>query len=126
MSDKKMVILLVEDDAFLLNMYATKFEVDGYEVLLASDGEAAVRIALEAEKLDVILLDVQLPKMDGFGVIEILKKNERTKSVPIILLTNMNQKDDLERGMSLGADDYLIKAHFMPSEVIEKVRKVLK
>lgn len=125
MSDEKKVILLIEDDAFLLSMYSTKFTSEGYEVLLAGDGEAGLEMALGAEKLDVVLLDIQIPKINGFEVLERLKKDKKTEAVPVILLTNMNQRDEILKGMNLGADDYLVKAHFMPSEVVEKIKKVL-
>jgi DNA-binding response OmpR family regulator len=74
---------------------------------------------------DLVLLDVVLPKKDGFEILEALRREERTKKLPIILLTNLGQKPDVERGVSLGADDYIIKAHFTPSEVVEKIKQVL-
>ncbi|KKQ27442.1 MAG: Two component transcriptional regulator, winged helix family [Candidatus Magasanikbacteria bacterium GW2011_GWC2_37_14] len=121
---KKNNVLLVEDDNFLANIYKTKFEMEGFKVFTADNGEAGVD---EAKKKlpDVILLDILLPKMDGFMVLEALKKEPSTKDIPVILLTNLGQKDDVEKGLQMGAVDYLIKAHFKPSEVVEKVRKVL-
>jgi DNA-binding response OmpR family regulator len=121
---KKIKILLIEDDAFLLSMYATKFELEGFEIISADDGEKALKMAGK-EKPDIILLDVLLPKMDGFEVLKELKKNEETKATPVILLTNLSQRDDVEKGLALGAVDYLIKAHFMPTEVVEKIKKIL-
>jgi len=120
----KIKILLIEDDPFLLSMYATKFELEGFEIIFAEDGEKALKAASK-EKPDIILLDVLLPKMDGFEVLKELKKNEETKAVPVILLTNLSQRDDVEKGLALGAVDYLIKAHFMPTEVVEKIKKIL-
>lgn len=120
----KIKILLIEDDPFLLNMYATKFELEGFEIFSADDGERALKAA-NKDRPDIILLDVLLPKMDGFEVLKELKKNEETKAVPVILLTNLSQRDDVEKGMALGAVDYLIKAHFMPTEVVEKIKKIL-
>jgi DNA-binding response OmpR family regulator len=124
MDEKKTKILLVEDDAFLLSMYATKFELEKFEVIAAEDGEKGLRLVSEA-KPDIILLDIILPKMNGFEVLEKIKKDENLKKIPIILLTNLSQKSDIEKGLSLGADDYIIKAHFTPVEVVEKVKKVL-
>ena len=117
-------ILLVEDDVFLANIYQKKFEVEGFDISVADDGEKGLK---EAEKKmpDLILLDVLLPKLDGFAVLKALKKNSKTKDIPVILLTNLGQKDDVEKGMEMGAEDYLIKIHFKPSEVVAKVRKVL-
>jgi len=126
MSGEKIKILLIEDDPFLLSMYSTKFELEGYIVLSGSDGETGLRLASKEKGIDVILLDILMPKMNGFEVLEKLKAEVETKDVPVILLTNLNQKDEIEKGLSLGADDYLIKAHFMPSEVVEKIKKVLK
>lgn len=125
MAEEKLTILLVEDDPFLLSMYSTKFELEGYKVLSAENGEKGLKIAMEENGIDVILLDILMPVMNGFEVLEKLKKNDKAKDIPVILLTNLNQKDEIERGLALGADDYLIKAHFMPSEVVEKIKKVL-
>lgn len=117
-------ILLVEDDSFLSNIYQTKFTKEGYQVSVAGDGEEALKV-VKIKKPDIILLDVLLPKLDGFAVLEKLKKDTETKDIPVILLTNLGQRDDVDRGLQLGAADYLIKAHFKPSETVEKVKKVL-
>ncbi len=124
MAKKKIKILLVEDDSFLLNMYATKFEIENFEVVVAEDGEKGSKAAA-AEMPDIILLDIMLPKMDGFDVLKQIKSNQATANIPVILLTNLSQKDDINKGLSLGAVDFLIKAHFMPSEVVEKIKKIL-
>ncbi|NCQ16217.1 response regulator [Candidatus Falkowbacteria bacterium] len=124
MPKDKIKILLVEDDSFLLGMYATKFEMENFKVITAEDGEKAVRAALK-ELPDIILLDIILPKQNGFEVLRQLKADQSTANVPVILLTNLSQKDEIEQGLKLGAEDYLIKAHFMPSEVVEKIKKVL-
>ena len=121
---KKIKILLIEDDAFLLSMYATKFELEGLEVLSAEDGEKGLKSAAK-DKPDIILLDILLPKMDGFEVLKEIKKQEATKAIPVILLTNLSQRSDVERALELGAVDYLIKAHFMPTEVVDKIKKIL-
>lgn len=121
----KKTILLVEDDEFLAELYATKLNLEGYTVFLASDGEKGFKIA--TDKLpNLILLDIILPKMDGFEMLKKLKTNKKTDKIPVILLTNLSQKDEVKKGLDLGANDYLIKAHFMPSEVINKIKKVLK
>jgi len=125
MPEEKKKVLIVEDDTFLLNMYANKFEKEGFSVLVAEDGRKGLKTAIK-ELPDIILLDILLPGIDGFGFLEEIKKDEKAKKIPIILLTNLSQKDDVDRGLKLGADDYLIKAHFMPSEVIEKVKELLK
>jgi DNA-binding response OmpR family regulator len=124
MTKEKIKILLVEDDSFLLSMYATKFELENFNVVTAEDGEKAVRIASK-EAPDIILLDIILPKLNGFEVLKHLKADKTTANIPVILLTNLSQKDEIDRGLSMGAKDYLIKAHFMPSEILEKIKKVL-
>ncbi len=125
MEDKKQVnILLVEDDAFLANIYKTKFEMEGFKVSVSENGEEGLKDA-KKKKPDIILLDILLPKMDGYTVLHNLKQDAELKNVPVILLTNLGQKDDVEKGLEMGAADYLIKAHFKPSETVAKVRKVL-
>jgi len=121
---KKSTILLVEDDQFLAELYATKLNLEGYEVILASDGERGLKLATDKVP-NLILLDIILPKMDGFEMLKKLKSNKKTSAIPVILLTNLSQKDEVKKGLNLGANDYLIKAHFMPSEVINKIKKVL-
>jgi DNA-binding response OmpR family regulator len=117
-------ILLIEDDPFLLSMYSTKFEFENYLVATAENGVKGL-LAAEKENPDIILLDILMPEMNGFEVLEKLKKNNLTKNIPVIILSNLNQKDEIEKGLAIGADDYLIKAHFMPSEVVDKIKKVL-
>ncbi len=117
-------ILIVEDDEFLANIYQTKFEKEGFKVTVAGDGEQGLKTAV-SKKPEIILLDILLPKMDGFAVLENLKKDAATKDIPVILLTNLGQKEDVQKGLNMGAVDYLIKAHFKPSETVDKVRAVL-
>lgn len=125
MDKPKVHVLLVEDDVFLASIYQKKFEIDGFKVSMAENGEKGLLDA-KKKKPDVILLDILLPKLDGFAVLEQLKADPLTKNIPVILLTNLGQKDDVEKGLQAGAADYLIKAHFKPSEVVDKVNKVLK
>ncbi|PIS42028.1 MAG: response regulator [Candidatus Kerfeldbacteria bacterium CG08_land_8_20_14_0_20_40_16] len=123
--DSKKKILLVEDDSFLAGMYVSKLNLEDFEVSLADNGEDGLKIA--KQKLpNLILLDILLPQMDGFEVLKRLKENPQTAKIPIILLTNLGQKKDVDRGLALGAKDYLIKAHFMPNEVIAKIKKILR
>ena len=125
MRNEKIKILLIEDDPFLLSMYATKFESENFEVIVAKDGENGLKSAAR-EMPNIILLDILLPKMDCFEVLKEFKNNKTTIHIPVILLTNLSQKNEIEQGLSMGAEDYLIKAHFMPSEVVEKIKKVLR
>lgn len=117
-------VLLVEDDSFISKMYVTKFTLQKFNVLAAADGEEGLRLA-EQEVPDIILLDIMLPKMDGWQVLEHLKINQKTKNIPVLMLTNLGAQEDIERGLELGATDYMIKAHFVPSEVIEKINRLV-
>jgi len=123
--NSKINILIVEDDVFLANIYKTKFTMEGFNIIAADNGEQGLKEALK-KKPQLILLDILLPKTDGFTVLNKLKAEATVKDIPVILLTNLGQKDDVEKGLEMGAVDYLIKAHFKPSEVVEKVREVLK
>ena len=124
-SSKQTHILIVEDDLFLAEIYQKKFEMEGFKVSMANDGEKAVT-DIKKKLPDLVLLDILLPKLDGFSVLEAIKSDSASKDIPIILLTNLGQQDDVQRGLEKGAADYLIKTHFKPSEVVDKVRKLLK
>jgi len=117
-------ILIVEDDGFLSQMYSAKLKIEGFEVVSAFDGEKALRTA-KKEAPNLILLDLLLPKKSGFDVLAALKRDSETSGIPVIVLSNLGQKTDIDRCFELGAADYLIKAHFIPSEVIAKIKKVL-
>lgn len=121
---RKKKILLIDDDAFLSKMYARKFAEEGYEVFSSSDGEKGVEIA-KKNFPSLILLDFQLPGMNGYDVLMELKKNAITSSIPVIILSNYFQKEDVKKILKAGVKDYLIKSHFMPSEVVRKVKKIL-
>jgi len=123
--EKKTKILLIEDDTFLVEMYTTKFELEGFEIVSAEDGKKGLDM-VKKEKPDIILLDILMPKMDGFAVLDALKADIKMADIPVIMLTNLGQKDDVKKGFEKGAVGYLIKAHFMPSEVVDKIKKILK
>ena len=118
-------ILIVDDDPFILDMYVIKFKEQGFEIETATDGKMALE-KIQTHNPDILLLDVVMPKMDGFDVIKKIQENRIPRTFKILFLTNFGQKEDVERGMQLGADGYIIKAHFTPSEVVEKVKEVLK
>ena len=117
-------VLIVDDDAFLLDMYSIKFKESGFSVEIAQNGEEAVEKVKELNP-DVILLDIVMPKLDGFEVLRAFKKDKIAENALIIILTNLGQKEDIEKGLALGAADYIIKAHFTPSEVVAKVKSLL-
>lgn len=116
-------ILIVEDDKFLRELIAQKLVKEGYHISEAVDGEEGLKKAKE-EKPDLVLLDLILPGIDGFEVLARMKE-ENIGRVPVIILSNLGQKEDVEKGLELGAVDYLVKAHFTPGEIIEKIKRAL-
>jgi len=118
-------ILIIEDDKFLRELITKKVGKEGYEVVGAMDGEEGLTMAGK-EQPSLILLDLILPTMDGFEVLRRLKEQETTKNIPIIILSNLGQKEDIDKGMQLGATDYMIKAHFTPGEITEKIKSIVK
>lgn len=124
---KDLKVLIVEDDQFLRDLFAMKLKKEGAAVIEVEDGEAALR-KIEEENLNLVLLDIVLPKLDGFEVLKAVKGDSKSDSakIPIIMLTNLGQQDDVKKGLDLGADAYIIKAHFTPSEVVTKIKEVLK
>jgi len=123
-ADSKKIVFVVEDDSFLVQAYQIKFEKEGMEVWVATDGEEALDF-LKKEPPDVILLDIMLPKVSGFSVLEAIRKDERWKGVPVIILSNLGQQQDIERGKALGVVEYIVKANAKINEVVEKVKKLL-
>lgn len=119
-------ILIIDDDIFLLDMYALKFKDSGFDVEISKSGAEALE-KLESNNFSpaVILLDILMPVMDGFELLKNLKEKRLAGNSKIIVLSNLGQKEEIEKGISLGADDYIIKAHHTPSEVVEKVRKII-
>lgn len=117
-------ILVVEDDKFLRELITQKLIRGGYDVKGAVDGEDGV-IKIKEEKPDIILLDLILPGIDGFEVLAKVKDDPELKDIPVLILSNLGQRDDVERGLKLGAVDFLIKAHFTPGEIIEKIEKIM-
>ena len=116
-------VLIVEDDPFIADMYALKLKEAGFTVENATDGKQGLE-KIQAGGQDIVLLDVVLPIKDGFEVLQALQHDENPHP-PVILLSNLGQKEDVDRGLGLGAADYIIKANFTPSEVVEKVKVVL-
>ncbi len=117
-------VLIVEDDKFLRELINRKLQSEGFETVLAIDGEIGLDLAGK-ESPDIILLDLILPGINGFEVLTRIEENESIKEIPVIILSNLGQKDDIDKGMGLGAADYLVKAHFTPNEIIEKINQTL-
>jgi len=121
---EKSKILIVEDDQFLVKIYQTKLESEGFDIELALDGEEGIEKAKEFMP-ELILLDLILPKMNGFEVLKKLKTDEKTKNIPVIVLSNLGQESDVKQGMELGAVNYLIKSDHSINEIIDKIKKEL-
>jgi CheY-like chemotaxis protein len=117
-------ILIVEDTELLRKIYADKLAQDGYDVHTASDGLEALN-ALRSTEVDLILLDLIMPKMSGLEALEAIKADPRLRDIPVIILSNLGQESDVERGLSLGATDYLIKNEAKPADVAEKITLTL-
>jgi len=118
-------VLLVEDDEFLRDICKRKLEIEGFKVSTAVDGNEALK-KVEVENPQLILLDVILPGLDGFEILKTVKSNPARSKIPVIMLTNLGQTGEVEKGLSLGADEYIVKAHFTIGEIIEKIKAVLK
>jgi DNA-binding response OmpR family regulator len=118
-------VLLVEDDPSVLEMYRLKLELDGYRVNTALDGEEGLKKAGELGP-DIIFLDIRLPKMDGLEVLRKLRAEEKTRDIPVIILSNYDEEDLVARGLRLGAHEYLIKARTTPSSLSEGIEDWLK
>jgi DNA-binding response OmpR family regulator len=109
-------VLFIEDDPAVAEMYKLKLELDGYAVTVAKDGEEGLRQA-DSEPPDIIFLDTRLPKMDGFSVLERLRSAEKTKDIPVIILSNYGERELVDRGLKLGALEYLIKSQTTPANL---------
>lgn len=118
-------VLFIEDEPTLQKTVGHILEQEGYEVINATDGEMGLAKAKDVIP-DVILLDLILPKMDGFEVLAGLKKDPATKEVPVLVLTNLESAKDVERALALGATNYLVKANYELEEVVEKVKESIK
>ena len=126
MENKKKRIMIIEDDFFVMDIYNLKLIQSSFDVICASDGKEGIRkLQVEKNIPDLILLDIIMPYLNGIEVLKQIKTDARLKNIPVLLLTNLSQKKEVSEGMQLGAVDYLIKSHFTPSEVLEKIRVIL-
>ena len=117
-------ILFIEDESALQKTFNDLLNKKGYTMTSALDGETGLRLA-EVQKPDLIILDLILPKLHGFDVLERLKKNQATKDIPVIVLTNLEGINEIEKAIELGATTYLVKAQYTLDEMMEKIRKTL-
>jgi len=117
-------VLLVEDDIALREIYSARFSAENFEVLTASDGEEALSQAIKG-KPDLIILDIMMPKISGFDVLDILRSTPETKNTKVIIMSALSQSSDVERGKKLGADAYLVKSQTTLSDVVDKAKEIL-
>jgi DNA-binding response OmpR family regulator len=117
-------ILLVEDDPLVSDIYKTKLEKEGFKVSLARDSESALN-KMKEERPDLLLLDIVLPGAEGWEVLEKMRRDEGVKGIKVVIISNLSQKKEIEKGLSLGAIKYLIKANYTPSEVVKEIKKIL-
>ncbi len=121
---KNKKILIVDDDKFLLDMYSIKFAERGFELRSAGSAEAALTAVAGDWRPDVYLVDIIMPVMDGFQLIEELKRRDRRAGSAVVILSNLGQKEDIEKALALGVDGYIVKASSTPSEVVAKVSEI--
>jgi CheY-like chemotaxis protein len=123
-TDNRKSILIVEDDPVLLKMYSEKFGFEGYRVINAKDGEEALTKAVN-EPVDMILLDIMLPKMSGTDFLARLRQNVKAKNTPVVALTNLAEDEEKQKALKLGVKEYLVKAMQTPEQVVETVKKYI-
>lgn len=121
--DIEHAILLVEDDKFLRELLTKRLRDEKFTVHPAIDGEEAFKI-LDKERVELILLDIILPGVNGFEILKRIKEDPTISHIPVMMLTNLGQKSDMERGEELGAEDYMVKAQYTPREIVERIKKL--
>lgn len=124
MKKEKIKILLAEDDKFISLAYKDGLTRAGFIVVHADDGKKALELA-KKEKPDIIMLDIIMPEMNGFEVLEAIKKDAKIKKIPVVILSNLGQESDITKGQKLGATDYMIKSNYSLGEVVDKIKKIL-
>ncbi len=122
--EKKEKLLIIEDDRFIAKMYQTKLNLEGYDVEVAENGAVGVE-KIKSFEPDLVLLDIIMPEMDGFGVLEAIRDDDAINSTPVVVMSNLAQEDHLKRAKALGAKDYIVKSQFTPMDVVKKIQEVL-
>ncbi len=118
-------VLIVEDDEFLRSLNAKRLETEGLKVVVAVDGQSALDL-IPKEMPNLIFLDLLLPGIDGFEVLKRIKADLKTKDIPVVVFSNLGQKEDIEKAHNLGAEDFLVKANFTLDDVVTKIKEILK
>ena len=117
-------ILIIEDEVALLYALQSKLSIEGFEAEAVSTGKEGLKL-LQEKKYDLLILDIILPDTDGFEILKQVKENPKTKAIPCVIISNLAEKDNIERGISLGAKDYLPKSQYHLSEIIDKIKSFL-
>lgn len=115
-------ILLIEDEEIIISLLEKKLKDEGYKIIVANHGKEGLE-KMKSEKPDLILLDIVMPVLDGFGVLEEMNKSQELKKIPVVIISNSGQPVELGRAKKLGVKDWLIKTEFDPQEVLDKVKK---
>jgi DNA-binding response OmpR family regulator len=118
-------VLIIEDDSFLQGLEAGKLKKEGYEIITASTGEEALK-KINDPKIDIILLDLILPGVDGFEVLKKIRETEAVKNIPVIVFSNLSEEKDIKRSKELGATDFMVKSNFTLEELVGHVKATLK
>ena len=125
LKEEKIRVLLIEDEKQVADLYKLKLSLDGYEVTIAESGQKGLDLAFE-ENPELIFLDIKMPEMDGFEVLKKLRESLKTKDTPVLILSNFDEQDLIEKGLALGANEYLIKSQFTPEDISGKVKDWVK
>ncbi len=118
-------VLIIEDDSFLQGLEASKLKKDGYDVITASNGEEGMQ-KINEPGIDLILLDIILPKFDGFEILKKVRATEAIKNIPVIVFSNLSEEKDIKKAEQLGATDFMVKSNFTLDELVEHINKILK
>lgn len=121
---KKNAVILIDDDKMTIDLYSEKLQEEGFNIFSANNGKDGVKL-IELYKPDLILLDIVMPGGDGFYVLNEIKKKEETKNIPVIVLTNLSNEEDKKMAKNLGADYYIVKVNYTPSQAAEKIKEIL-
>lgn len=123
--EKKKKILIVEDETAFLYALQSKLSIKGFEVFTATTAEEGLKI-LEKEKVNLIIIDILLPKMDGFDFLRLIKDQPETKFTPIVIISNLSDKENIDHGVKLGVKDYLVKSEFNLDGIVSKIEEIIK
>ncbi|MCX6757379.1 MAG: response regulator [Candidatus Nomurabacteria bacterium] len=118
-------ILIVEDDLFLQGLEATKLKKEGYEVLVAINSDEVFKITDSGEKIDLILLDLLLPQVDGFMILEKIRENKAMLTIPVIVFSNLSEEKDISRAQKLGISEFMVKSNFTLDELTKKIKELI-